>query len=556
MLVPLCDTNTSAALPNIAPQMEINCQQDYYDFFLTLEMDERYRSEAQCIVSDLKCTNLKVRDLPGSVKHLRSLKTLDVSNNSIVNLPNEIGELTELRSLSASNNYLLGLPDKFGSLINLRQLVLENNRLTTIPQYALPLLRMLNLNNNIIQSLIDNDQTLPSLEYLYLARNGLKSFEKKHGIYYPNLKVLDVSTNELKGLPNSIWKLGTLEKLNADNNQLQSLPETIIMLAALQSLRCSNNKIREFPANMERLQSLREIIANDNQVTSIPEGISALCNGLSPYSQYQQNTKLKVLQLAGNPLRNIPQSLPEEIRRTLLAPLQSPSHQQYNQPKPYTPATSRFHATPQSQTPSSTSSSRYAPSPTNSMNSQHNAAPQANQSVLALLDRQMNAQELFHMAQHNPQGLQQIAPSVVTLDLSGIQLHGHINECLVDIAQRFPNLRSLNISNNNLSILPEEIGLLHQLKKLDASNNQLYTIPNAIFGLQALSSINIANNLFPGYKIIVDSLKRFLPNLTEIDGNSVSHQPIPQRQPILSPSAQQLNPFSSQFNINRTGGWK
>jgi hypothetical protein len=64
---------------------------------------------------DLSCNLLS--ELPASIGSLgRTLRKLDVSENSLGFLPEGLGGLTQLRSLRASNNVLTELPDSLAQL--------------------------------------------------------------------------------------------------------------------------------------------------------------------------------------------------------------------------------------------------------------------------------------------------------------------------------------------------------------------------------------------------------------------------------------------------------
>ncbi len=64
----------------------------------------------------------------------------------------------------------------------------------------------------------------------------------------------------------------------------------------------------------------------------------------------------------------------------------------------------------------------------------------------------------------------------------------------VQINERWPNLRKLNLSNNQLADLPPEIVHLQQLQELNLSNNRLEVLPPEIGQLQQLRELNLANN--------------------------------------------------------------
>ena len=55
-------------------------------------------------------------------------------------------------------------------------------------------------------------------------------------------------------------------------------------------------------------------------------------------------------------------------------------------------------------------------------------------------------------------------------------------------------LKVLSLSGNQLTSLPEEIGLMTGLKKLYLLNNQLTLLPEEIVALTGLTSLDLFNN--------------------------------------------------------------
>ena len=55
-------------------------------------------------------------------------------------------------------------------------------------------------------------------------------------------------------------------------------------------------------------------------------------------------------------------------------------------------------------------------------------------------------------------------------------------------------LQILNISYNNIEILPENIGYLNNLSSFDASYNQIHAIPNSLCDCYKLHRIVMNNN--------------------------------------------------------------
>ena len=81
-----------------------------------------------------------------------------------------------------------------------------------------------------------------------------------------------------------------------------------------------------------------------------------------------------------------------------------------------------------------------------------------------------------------------------TLDLSDLQL-----SALPESIGRLSGLQELNLSRNQLSALPESIGQLSQLQVLHLSNNQLSALPESIGQLSQLQKLHLHGN--PGLSL-------------------------------------------------------
>ncbi len=96
--------------------------------------------------TDLEFLDLSNNELTGAlqaeVRHLQSLKKLDLSGNKFTGVPAEVGQLKNLEILDLSNNVLTGLPYELGNLSNLKILDLSGNHYSeadlTIIQKSLP----------------------------------------------------------------------------------------------------------------------------------------------------------------------------------------------------------------------------------------------------------------------------------------------------------------------------------------------------------------------------------------------------------------------------------
>jgi hypothetical protein len=83
--------------------------------------------------------------------------------------------------------------------------------------------------------------------------------------------VLDVRSNQLKSLPNSIGCLSKLKVLNVSGNVLQDLPATIEECRALEELNANFNQLTRLPDTLGfELHNLRRLSVNSSKLAYLP----------------------------------------------------------------------------------------------------------------------------------------------------------------------------------------------------------------------------------------------------------------------------------------------
>lgn len=82
---------------------------------------------------------------------------------------------------------------------------------------------------------------------------------------------LDLSSNELTSLPDSITTLVNLEILDLSNNNLTSLPESIGNLVNLKRLNLSRNQLTSLPKSFNDLVNLEILNLFLNQLETLPD---------------------------------------------------------------------------------------------------------------------------------------------------------------------------------------------------------------------------------------------------------------------------------------------
>lgn len=100
---------------------------------------------------------------------------------------------------------------------------------------------------------------------------------------FPGIKVqnnhvvaLNLSSCDLKSLPDSIGYLARLEDLDLCSNELTELPETISNLKNLKELNIGHNNLVRIPNSIGKLTNLERLWIGDNNIMELPETIWGL----------------------------------------------------------------------------------------------------------------------------------------------------------------------------------------------------------------------------------------------------------------------------------------
>ena len=87
---------------------------------------------------------------------------------------------------------------------------------------------------------------------------------------------LDLSSQNLTELPDSIGEIDSLVELNLSNNQLVLLPESIGNLHQLTQLHLQSNNLTELPESIGKLTKLKVLVIHENRLTKLPKSIGNL----------------------------------------------------------------------------------------------------------------------------------------------------------------------------------------------------------------------------------------------------------------------------------------
>nr|XP_019943588.1 PREDICTED: oligodendrocyte-myelin glycoprotein-like [Paralichthys olivaceus] len=188
----------------------------------------------------------------------RGHRVVDCSSRGLTKIPPDLQH--NIRLLNLSFNSLLGLDNQLSRYAHLRTLDLSYNSLENLPP------------------------VLPrSLWVMRAAGNHVRSLDKNDTAYHWNLKVLDLSDNELERVVFINNTLSSLQTLNLSHNRFWTVPTN--MPHNLESIDLSHNYLVQILAgSLDRLPRLTKFYLNANRFSWLSEGVFEKLTGLEMMS--------------------------------------------------------------------------------------------------------------------------------------------------------------------------------------------------------------------------------------------------------------------------------
>ncbi|KAH7107987.1 L domain-like protein [Auriculariales sp. MPI-PUGE-AT-0066] len=239
---------------------------------------------------------------------LTSLTHLKLDNNQFRSVPSTLGKLTKLVSLSFTENQVDVLPDSIGDLHRLETLNVRNNNLSEIPAaiWQCENLKWLNATSNVIHTFADpagngkrseSDPVPPlalSLQNLYLADNHLTDEVYYSLTLFRQLRVLNLSSNEITSLSHWTQSFDTVVELYLSGNKITALPDDMHdRFRRLAVLYLNGNKLQSIPADLNKISNLSVLDVGSNQ-------LKYNINNWQFEWNWNYNTELRYLNLSGN----------------------------------------------------------------------------------------------------------------------------------------------------------------------------------------------------------------------------------------------------------------
>lgn len=230
-------------------------------------------------VSDIDATGNNIRELSylRDLVSLPNLKKLDLTRNFINNISfSDDNSINQLEILILSDNQIDNL-DFLPRLANLRELHAKNNdlKMVTRPQFSNTRnVELVNLAKNYI-SVVEPGafDDLTMLRSLNLSHNALANasfFTILSNL--KNIQSLDLSFNELTALTDlGLYKLTSMRSLNLSNNFIQSLQATSLAgLFCLRELKLNDNELTNIhPFAFNQLYQLEYLDLSSNSLTEL-----------------------------------------------------------------------------------------------------------------------------------------------------------------------------------------------------------------------------------------------------------------------------------------------
>ncbi|KAI8341379.1 hypothetical protein BC941DRAFT_449807 [Chlamydoabsidia padenii] len=233
-------------------------------------------------LTTLYISNNSFTSFPGVVCQITSLECLNISFNKINGFPDEMAQLINLESLHAISNRISGpLPLCFTKLEKLKELDLRQNFITDLDVLCdLPKLELVSVDYNAI-SIANYD--FSHLRRLKMYKNHLTQFSlpwklddtfSANALAPSRLTELNLSNCKLSSLPDDVFVYTTfIEHLVLDSNTINRIPSSIGSLCRLVRLSVQNNNLDSLPAEISKLHELKILDAQKNNLKTLPKEI-------------------------------------------------------------------------------------------------------------------------------------------------------------------------------------------------------------------------------------------------------------------------------------------
>jgi Leucine-rich repeat (LRR) protein len=257
-----------------------------------------------------------LKDLPGAALAALPLRALDVSHNDLHTMPDDLPETLAMLKCGHNKN-LFALSANVGLCARLAEIETPRCKLVTLPPSLrrCVALKKLDVSHNCLEDIPDELASgLTNVTEVVVRGNNLKRFPAGFALGAgKTLRVLDARENAIASVPDAIGACVALQELFLGSNRLAGvLPDSIGEgCVSLVTLDVSRNRLTRLPKSLANLKgTLAAVTCGENDVDAVAPELGTCVN-------------LRVLDLTGNPLRSIRQSVLRGPVRDLLKLLRS-----------------------------------------------------------------------------------------------------------------------------------------------------------------------------------------------------------------------------------------
>ena len=271
--------------------------------------------------SDLKPTHVTLR--------CDAVREIYLDHNQLTSLPIQLFQLKNVQLIDVSSNKLVKLPtlpldhdadhefDGGWSCRSLRTLNITGNELTCLPPsvWELPHLESLSCSENKLNSLLTDMENVPSYNELTdvdFSHNNLFGILSGHLFELPSIRKVNLSKNEITGLPEALWKSSTLSDLDLSDNCLKNLlPESAGEIKAnQQSIKHTHRHMQHADQILEGKVEIEATISTKQDSPSAPmRSVSTMKRTTSTQVDRCTYSALKTLNLSQNKFTAFPEAL-------------------------------------------------------------------------------------------------------------------------------------------------------------------------------------------------------------------------------------------------------
>ena len=156
-------------------------------------------------------------------------------------------------------------------------------------------------NNRFDQLDVLKLSNLTQLEELYIHVNRVQVYPPALCKCFSRLRILWLSSNDLKELPDTFSDLTALRHLHLNENYFNVIPTGVLGLKGLSVLYMNHNRIVNVPHEISQLENLERLYLNDNLLESVSDNLKQMVklkkvmmldNHFYTFPEFVHNTKL------------------------------------------------------------------------------------------------------------------------------------------------------------------------------------------------------------------------------------------------------------------------